>query len=338
MITRHYLVSFPLVSVWLVLGFACATVGGSTFDLRFSQLAEALISLWRPHADVDLGSQLIISIRLPRVLIAAGVGAALAMAGALMQGLTRNPLASPALFGINAGAACVLVMTQTGMLLFLSELPSIISTMIGAALSGVVVLTLGGGLHGRLHPTRMVLVGVALGALLLALTRALLILDEQSQLILSWLAGSLMDTGWDHWHQLWPWLLLGSLMAFYFSQKLNVLALGDEMAIGLGVSAINTRLWASLVVIVLTASSVAVTGPIAFVGLLVPHLARYVVGHDYRILMPFCALLGAGLLSWADLLSRYLAFPSETPIGLVTALIGGPCFIWLANRRKEYAL
>lgn len=329
-------ISFILAGLFLVSGSVCATVGGSAFNLHIGQLGSIVLSLFQHNPVTDLGTQLIASVRLPRVFIAAGAGAALAMAGALMQGVTRNPLASPALFGINAGAACMLVLVQTGTLPGLTDLPLMVSTASGAALAGLLVLALGGGLNGRLQPTRMVLSGVALSALLLASARALLILDEQAQLVLSWLAGSLMDTGWDHWQQLWPWLLTGTLMAFLLSQKLNLLALGDEVATGLGTSAIQIRLWASLVVIVLTASCVAITGPIAFVGLLVPHLARAIVGYDYRILLPFCGLLGGGLLSWADLLSRYMAFPSETPVGLVTALFGAPCFIWLASRRREY--
>ncbi|WP_271274513.1 FecCD family ABC transporter permease [Aliamphritea hakodatensis] len=340
MISRVYL-SFVLAGVFLLAGLAGATVGGSAFELHFSQLGDVLLSYVSPHLgpqspNGDLGAQLIATVRLPRVLIAAGAGAALAMAGTLMQGLTRNPLASPALFGINAGAACMMVLAQTGVLPVLSDFPLIISTALGAALAGILVLALGGGLSGRLHPTRMVLAGVALSALLLALTRALLILDEQSQGVLSWLAGSLTDTGWDHWQQLWPWLLSGGLLALLLSQKLNLLALGDDISTGLGAPALQIRLWASLAVIMLTASCVAITGPIAFVGLLIPHLGRNIVGHDYRILLPFCGLLGAGLLSWADLISRYMAFPSETPVGLVTALLGAPCFIWLASRRREH--
>ncbi|WP_315983712.1 iron chelate uptake ABC transporter family permease subunit [Aliamphritea spongicola] len=236
MISRVYL-SFPLASLFLLAGLASATVGGSAFELHFSQLSDVLLSYMPQYfgsqnLNSDLGAQLIATVRLPRVLIAAGAGAALAIAGALMQGLTRNPLASPALFGINAGAACMMVLAQTGVLPLLSELPLIISTALGAALAGILVLALGGGLSGRLHPTRMVLAGVALSALLLALTRALLILDEQSQGVLSWLAGSLTDTGWDHWQQLWPWLLSGGLLAMLLSQKLNLLALGMKFQPG----------------------------------------------------------------------------------------------------------
>ncbi|WP_261840842.1 FecCD family ABC transporter permease [Aliamphritea ceti] len=327
---------FVLFVVLLLAGMACASVGGSTFNLTHQQLAQIFTDLVTTGSVADdLATQLIYSIRLPRVMIAAAVGAALAIAGALMQGITRNPLASPALFGLNSGAACMLVLAETGMIPLLSQLPLVLSTATGAAFAGVTVLALGGGLRGKLHPTRMVLAGIALSALLLAITRTVLILDEQAQQILSWLAGSLTDVGWDHWQQLWPWILSGIIASICISHKLNILALGDEMATGLGTSAWALRLWASLAIILLTATGVAITGPISFVGLLVPHLSRRLVGNDYRILIPVSALLGAALLCWADLLSRYMAFPSETPVGLVTALIGAPCFIWLASRGQE---
>lgn len=323
-------VSLLLIGVLLISGMLCALLGGSTFNLQLEHVSQALFSDAK-----NLANQLILTIRLPRVLIAAATGAALAMAGALMQGITRNPLASPALFGINAGAACLLVSAQIGVLPLLSQLPLIVVTALGAALAGALVLMLGGGLSGKLQPTRIVLAGVAVSALLIALTRTLLILDEQAQSVMSWLAGSLADTDWQHWQQLWPWLIVGTALALSLSQKLNLLALGDEMAAGLGLSPVQIRLLASLAVVLLTATTVAVTGPIAFVGLLVPHLARKLIGQDYRVLLPTAALLGAALMCWADLISRLLVFPSETPVGLVTALIGAPCFIWLASQQRE---
>ncbi len=316
--------------VALLAGIAAAAIGASTFTLTLTDFASAVFG-----DASSLASQLILTVRLPRILVAAVAGAALAMAGALMQGITRNPLASPALFGINAGAACLLVLTQTGLVAWLSGLPLILVTALGAALSGALVLMLGGGISGRIHPVRVVLAGVAVTALLMALTRTLLILDEQAQAVLDWLAGSLTDVGWDQWHQLWPWVFAAGLLSLLMAQSMNLLALGEEMASGLGLSPLKIRLQVSALVIVLAASVVAVTGPIAFVGLLVPHLARRLVGADHRILLPISALLGATLMVWADLVSRWLVFPSETPVGLVTALLGAPCFLWLTSREQH---
>ena len=316
----------------LISGIVMAAIGASTFQLTVSDLITSLFSQTQ-----TLASQLIYTIRLPRILVAAAAGASLALAGALMQGITRNPLASPALFGINAGAACLLVMAQTGIVAVLADWPLLLVTAMGAAGAGAIVMLLGGGLQGRIHPVRVVLAGIAVTALLTALTRTLLILDEQAQAVLDWLSGSLLDTDWSHWQQLWPWLLGGFVASLALAQSLNLLALGEEMAAGLGISPLALRIKASIVVIVLAAATVAVTGPIAFVGLLVPHLARKLVGHDHRVLLPVVALLGACLMVWADLLSRLLAFPAETPVGLVTALIGAPCFLWLTSRRREVA-
>lgn len=321
---------YGLLAAALVSGGVAALIGGSTFNLQLKHLYLALFSDTQ-----DLPTQLILTLRLPRVLIAAVAGAALAVSGTLMQGITRNPLASPALFGINAGAACLLVSVQVGMLPLFAELPLVLVTALGASMAGALVLMLGGGLTGTLHPTRIVLAGVAVSALLLALTRTLLILDEQAQSLMSWLAGSLADTDWQHWRQLWPWLLCGTVGALALSQSLNLLALGDEMAAGLGTSPLRLRLYVSVVVVLLTAATVSITGPIAFVGLLVPHLARKLVGYDHRILLPVSALLGAALLCWSDFISRLLVFPSETPVGLVTALLGAPGFIWLARQQLE---
>ncbi|WP_051227580.1 FecCD family ABC transporter permease [Oceanospirillum beijerinckii] len=336
----------------LVLGGVLASIGASTFTLTLADLWQAVLnkiinagmmgavivealSLDDQVEAKTLASQLISTIRLPRVMVAAVAGAALAMAGALMQGITRNPLASPALFGINAGAACLLVMAQSGLIPLLAELPLIVVTAIGAGAAGTLVLMLGGGLAGRIHPVRVVLAGVAVTALLIALTRTLLILDEQSQSVLDWLSGSLTDIGWTEWHRLWPLILVAGLLSWLLAQRINLLALGEEMASGLGISPVKLRLQVSFLVITLAAATVAITGPIAFVGLLVPHLARKFTGADHRVLLPVCALMGSTLMVWADYLSRLLVFPSETPVGLVTTLVGAPCFLWLASREGK---
>lgn len=195
---------FPALLLLLMAGIASATIGGSTFALTLNDLFNALLGDAQ-----NLAAQLVLTIRLPRVLVAATVGAALALAGTLMQGITRNPLASPALFGLNAGAGCFLVLVQTGLLPV--PMPVMLATAMGAALAGGLVLMLGGGLQGRIHPVRVVLAGVAVAALLTAITRSLLILDEQAQAVVDWLSGSLVDTDWHHWQQLWPWVLPAGL-------------------------------------------------------------------------------------------------------------------------------
>lgn len=309
-------------------GFVAAMIGWSTFSLSFADLRSILFA-----APESLAQQLLVSLRLPRVLVAMLVGASLAVAGVLMQAITRNLLASPSLFGINAGAACMLIVVSSGWLPWLQTLPLILSTAIGATVAALLVLALGGALKGRLHPVRVLLAGIAVSAALTALTRTLLILDEQAQAVIDWLTGSLADTGWDHWQQLWPFAGLALVLSLFLSQGLNLLALGDEAATGLGISPVRTRISAGVLVIVLAAGAVAVAGPVAFVGLLVPHVMRALVGRDHRILIPAAALGGAVLMLWADAFSRALAFPAETPVGVVTALLGAPCFLYLACGR-----
>lgn len=317
-----------LILLLLGAGFIAAMIGWSTFTLSFSDLTTVLFA-----TPESITQQLLISLRLPRVLVAMLVGASLAVAGVLMQAITRNPLASPSLFGINAGAACMLIAVSSGWLPWLQQMPLILSTAIGATIAALLVLALGGALKGSLHPVRVLLAGIAVSAALTALTRTLLILDEQAQAVIDWLTGSLADTGWDHWQQFWPFAGAALVLSLFLSQGLNLLALGDEAATGLGINPVRTRIGAGLLVIVLAAASVAVAGPVAFVGLLVPHVVRALLGRDHRILIPAAALGGAVLMLWADALSRALAFPAETPVGVVTALLGAPCFLYLACGR-----
>jgi len=321
-----YLLLFPLMSLGAISGL----ISASSFNLQWHHLTEALI-----YDAQSLQAQLITSLRLPRVILAALIGASLAVAGALMQGITRNPLASPSLLGINAGAACTIMLATTGIIAPLNQLPLVITAAIGATFAGALVMLLGGGLRGQLHPMRTLLSGIAVSAALMALTRAALILDEQAQAIISWLSGSLADTGWQHVGQIWPWILPALLLSLVTANSFNLLALGDDVARGLGVNPSQVRLTASALVIVLAASAAAVAGPVSFVGLMVPHLMRQLIGQDYRLLLPLCALGGATLMIWADALSRHLAFPAETPVGILTALTGAPFFLWLACRSNR---
>lgn len=318
-------ISLGLILSLFAGGFVAAMLGWSAFTLTLTDLSTVLFA-----TPESIGQQLLFSLRLPRVLVAMIVGASLAVAGTLMQAITRNPLASPSLFGINAGAACMLMVASSGWVPFLSGWPLLLSTAIGALLAALLVLILGGALQGRLHPVRVLLAGIAVSAALTALTRTVLILNEEAQAVIDWLTGSLADIGWDHWQHLWPIAGAALLLSLLLSQGLNLLALGDEAATGLGINPLRMRLMAGGLVIVLAASAVTVAGPVAFVGLLVPHIMRVQVGRDHRVLLPATALGGAALMLWADALSRAMAFPAETPVGVVTALIGAPCFLYLS--------
>ena len=314
----------------------------SKFTLSLTELFSLLLQLsdLTAHSgQASLAAQLLIEIRLPRVIVAIIVGANLAVAGLLMQVITRNSLASPAVLGINAGAACVVALSSIGLgFAFLTS--TFLQAMVGAVLSCALVAGLAGYFSGRpVHPVRLILSGVAINALLVGLTRAALITtDEQAYGVLYWLAGSIANTSW----QSIPMLAIISLLTlgygWWLSPKLNVLVLGDEVASSLGINLRALQWSCGALITILTAVSVAVAGPIAFVGLIIPHVAKrllkQVSSMAYEQLLPLSMLLGSILMVWADILSRAVAYPAETPVGLLTALIGTPVFIALACRRR----
>ncbi|WP_374042631.1 FecCD family ABC transporter permease [Vibrio diabolicus] len=312
-------------------GYAASMIGWSNFSLSVNDLT----SYWVAFDEGNMLHQILATLRAPRTYAGLLIGASLAVSGVLMQGLTRNPLASPSTLGINAGAACFMALASIGVPFF-SQLNPIINAVFGALLSGGAVMLLGGFFSARSHPLRLVLAGIAISALLIGLTRASVILaDDMAYSVLHWLTGSLSAVDSEQWQQLWPFATLGLVLAMGLARNLNLLALGDEVAVGLGGNIRLTRFISGLAVVLLAGTSVAIAGPIGFVGLLVPHLVRPIVGHNYHILIPVSALCGAALVTWSDALSRAIAFPAETPVGVITALLGTPCFIVIAMRKSS---
>ncbi|EIT7138546.1 iron chelate uptake ABC transporter family permease subunit [Vibrio parahaemolyticus] len=312
-------------------GYTASMIGWSNFSLSVNDLT----SYWFAFDEGNMLHQILATLRAPRTYAGLLIGASLAVSGVLMQGLTRNPLASPSILGINAGAACFMALASIGVPFF-SQLNPIINAVFGALLSGGAVMLLGGFFSARSHPLRLVLAGIAISALLIGLTRASVILaDDMAYSVLHWLTGSLSAVDSQQWQQLWPFATLGLVLAMGLARNLNLLALGDEVAVGLGGNIRLTRLISGLSVVLLAGTSVAIAGPIGFVGLLVPHLVRPIVGHNYHILIPVSALCGAALVTWSDALSRAIAFPAETPVGVITALLGTPCFIVIAMRKSS---
>ncbi|HHG3531271.1 TPA: FecCD family ABC transporter permease [Vibrio parahaemolyticus] len=312
-------------------GYTASMIGWSNFSLSGNDLT----SYWFAFDEGNMLHQILATLRAPRTYAGLLIGASLAVSGVLMQGLTRNPLASPSILGINAGAACFMALASIGVPFF-SQLNPIINAVFGALLSGGAVMLLGGFFSARSHPLRLVLAGIAISALLIGLTRASVILaDDMAYSVLHWLTGSLSAVDSQQWQQLWPFATLGLVLAMGLARNLNLLALGDEVAVGLGGNIRLTRLISGLAVVLLAGTSVAIAGPIGFVGLLVPHLVRPIVGHNYHILIPVSALCGAALVTWSDALSRAIAFPAETPVGVITALLGTPCFISIAMRKSS---
>lgn len=293
----------------------------------------ALHALLAPETP-PLAEALVLNLRLPRSLVAMMLGASLAVSGTLLQTLTHNPLASPSLLGINSGAALAMALTSAFSPAPLAGYSLALIAACGGGISWLLVMTAGGGWRQELDRNRLILAGIALSALCMALTRiTLLLAEDHANGILTWLAGGIAHVRWGEFWQLLPFTALIIPGVFLLSNALNLLNVGDNTAHSLGVNLPRLRLLINTAALLLAGTCVSVAGPVAFIGLLIPHLARLWAGHDHRVLLPMSAVLGTLFMLLADILARALAWPGELPAGAVLALVGAPCFVWLARRR-----
>ena len=287
--------------------------------------------LW--HEDGSPASVIVHQLRLPRTLLGVGVGAALGLAGTVMQALTRNPLAEPGLLGVSLGASTAVVLaiaflgvsTATGYVWF---------AFAGAAITSAAVFILGGG--GR-HPTpeRQVLAGVSFTSVLGAIVWAVLVLRREAfDRYRHWDVGSFSDRETATILQVMPFLAVGIVLASLLGRQLNALSMGDESATSLGARPVRIRVLGILAVTLLCGGATAASGPIFFLGLAVPYAARLIVGSDHRWILAYSVILGPALLLAADVLGRVLVAPAELPVGVVTAFLGAPLFIALCRRRR----
>jgi iron complex transport system permease protein len=271
--------------------------------------------------------------RIPRAIIGAAAGASLAIAGAIMQGLTRNPLASPGIFGINSGAAFFVVLAVT--LFSVSSLQAFTwIAFFGAAVTAATVFVIGSLGRDGATPIKLTLAGSATTAMFSAWIQGLLVVNEKTlEEVMFWLVGSVEGRNLEALGAAFPYLVTGWIGAMALARPINTLLLGEDVAKGLGQRTWLVKGVATVMVILLAGGTVAVAGPIGFVGIVVPHLARGLFGYDYRWLIPACFLLGASLLVLADIGARYIVMPEEVPVGVMTALVGVPFFIAIARRR-----
>lgn len=314
-------VSLLLVCILAVLhlGIGARTIGPQT-------VIQALF-----HFDVkNFDHRIIVSLRLLRLTAALLVGAALGVAGVLLQALIRNPLGEPHILGLNAGAAfAVVVCTALGIT---SASQSLIAAGGAAALFSLVIALSSAG-RGGLTPLKVMLCGVALSAMVSSLTAAILILDEQTLLAMrTWLVGDLAGIRWEMVHHALIPLIVGLILAISIAPSMNILALGDNMARGLGVNLLRIRLIAMVAIALLCGVAVSIAGPLGFIGLLIPNIIRRLVTDDIRLMLPLAALLGASVLLLADIIARLLLAPQELATGIMTALIGAPVFVFIASR------
>jgi iron complex transport system permease protein len=288
----------------------------------------------RHYNEADTDQVIIRSLRVPRTLIGLLVGAALGLSGALMQGVTRNPLADPGILGVNGGAALFVV---GGIYWFgLTSLTSYVwLAFVGAAAASVGVYLLGSLGREGATPVKLALAGAALTAMLGSLTTALLIGDVDTfDQFRFWSVGSFAGRGPDIAEQVAPFILAGIVLAMFCGRVLNALSLGDDVAKSLGQRVGLARAFVAVVVVLLCGAATAAAGPIGFVGLTIPHVARLVTGPDYRWILPYSAVLAPTLLLGSDVIGRVVALPGELQVGVVTAVLGAPFFIILVRRRK----
>ncbi|MEE1929299.1 iron chelate uptake ABC transporter family permease subunit [Streptomyces sp. TRM 70351] len=310
-----------LLALVVALGIA---VGAKQIPL--GEVWDGLTDPASPHHTV------IREMRLPRTLLGLLAGLALGLAGGVMQALTRNPLADPGLLGINAGASAAVV-SAIAFLGVTAYTGYVWFAFLGAAAVSVLVYTVGGGRGAT--PARLALAGAALNAALYSYVNAAMILDAASlERMRFWTVGSLASARADVVVQLAPFAVGGALLALGLARPLNAMAMGDDSARALGARPARVRAGAITAVTLLCGAATAACGPIVFVGLIVPHLVRALTGPDLRWLLPYCAVLAPVLLLGADVLGRVVARPGELQVGIVTAVLGGPVFLYFVRRRR----
>lgn len=317
-----------LVAVAALLALMVASVALGSRDVGWSDILAAFRGV------DETMEQAAVTKRIPRTLLAVAVGAALAVAGAVMQGVTRNPLGDPGILGVNMGASLAVV---TGMVMFgLADPASYLwVAILGAAVTAVLVYAIGSLGRGGATPLKLALAGAATSAALASLISALVLpRNDIAGNFRSWQIGGVGGATYDSITRALPFLAVGFAICLLSGRALNSLALGDELAAGLGERVALVRGVAAFGGVLLCGAATAVAGPIGFVGLVVPHVCRLLVGLDHRWLLPFSALLGAALLTAADVVGRVVARPAEIDVGIVTALVGAPFFIYIVRRQK----
>lgn len=315
-----------LVGILGVTMFASVTIGSR--DVPLSDVVAAL------GGSTDGFNEAAVAKRIPRTLLAVLAGAALGLSGAVMQGVTRNPLADPGILGVNTGASLAVVMAIATVGLS-SATGYIWVAIAGASVTAVFVYVVGSLGRGGATPLKLALAGAATSAALTSLISAIVLpRGDISGSVRSWLIGGVGGATVQSITQVLPFLVGGLALSLVSARSLNSLALGDELAAGLGERVAVARGTAAFGAVLLCGAVTAVTGPIGFVGLVVPHACRLLFGVDHRWLLPISAVLGAVLLTSTDVLGRIVARPEEIDVGIITALVGAPFFIYIVRRQK----
>ncbi len=318
--------------ILLFVMFIALDVSGALISIMLGSVKISLPEILTALAGEGAGThgQILMNIRLPRMLVAALVGIDLALSGAILQAIMKNPLADPHIIGISSGAGLMGIIV---MLLFPEHSALITPAAFLGAMGAAMLIYILAWKNG-IQPIRIILAGVAVSAFLGAGISALMILySDRVHSALMWMVGGLSARSWPHVAILWPYTLVGGILALLSARQLNILQLGDEMAKSLGLRVELTRLLLTAVAALLAASAVSVVGLLGFVGLIVPHMARLIVGSDHRVLLPASAILGAAVLMYSDTVARVAFAPVELPVGILMAALGAPFFLFLLRRQ-----
>ncbi len=284
------------------------------------------------YKEENIDMLLIRDSRMPRAVASILIGGMLSLTGATMQGITRNPIADPTVLGMSQGATFAVALSIVTFKIAGSG--SVVAAMVGAIVSGAFVLLISMRSARTMNVSKLLLAGTAASTFLLSLASTVAILGNRSQELAFWIAGGLGNTNWSDIKILLLYGGIASLLLFLLAGRINILNLGEDMAIGLGIHPARLRLLAIVLIIPICAACVSVSGNIVFVGLIIPHIIRRLVGSDYRKILPLSFLFGAALLVWADILAKMINAPYETPIGLFTSLLGVPFFLWLVRKER----
>lgn len=324
---NHARLAWLLVALTMLAVVLLCSVAVGSKGIALGNVLKALLAY-----DGSADHAVIESLRLPRTLLGLIVGVALGMSGALIQALTRNPLADPGILGVNAGAAFC-VMLATGVFGVFSIQIHIWFAFLGAVITTFLVYAVSALGKAGATPLRLILAGVAIGALFHGISSGVALLDpERFDRMRRWSAGSIATSGFDASIAIAPFVLLGLVLALFVVRPLNAIALGDHLASALGASIMRTQAIAVVAVTLLAGSATAAAGPIGFIGLMVPHVARWVAGPDQRWIFAYTIVLSPILLLAADIVGRLVMRPGELQVGIVTAFIGAPVLILLARR------
>lgn len=318
---------------WVIIGSPILLLIVLYYGLTFGSVSISLSEIWTvlTSEGEPVHETIIQDLRLPRIIIAALVGACLAVSGALLQGVMKNPLADPGIIGVSAGGGLAAIITMVVLPQLSYLLP--ISAFIGAFITAIIIYLL--AWDKGASPVKIILAGVAMNALLGALTNGLMVLySERVQSVLPWLAGGLNGRSWYHLEFMLPYAVIGLLLSFLAIKPANLLLLGDDSAKILGQRVELQRFLIIVLAAFLAGAAVSVAGLIGFVGLVVPHIIRIWVGEDYRYLLPLSMIGGAILVVFADTIARSWFDPHELPVGVLLAALGAPFFLYLLRKRR----